>query len=97
MEGCDGGLVMFSSLEGTLALEEDEDNFRVMLTIEDCAYFDGSLVKVGKGGSLVEGGEGGLGVFGSLEGTLAFEEDEDDFRVMLTLEDCAFFMVRWWR
>jgi len=83
----------FGSLEGTSAFEEDEDDFRVMLTIKDCVCFDGSLVKVGKGGSLVKGGDGGLGFLGSMEGTLAFEEDENDFRVMLTIKDCAFFMV----
>ena len=46
---------------------------------------------------MVEGGDCGLGIFGSLEGTLAFEEDDDDFRVILTIKDGAFFMVHWWR
>ena len=39
---------------------------------------------------MVEGGDGKLGIVGSLEVTIAFEEDDDDFRVMLILEDCAF-------
>ena len=39
---------------------------------------------------MVEGGDGKLGIVGSLEVAIAFEEDEDDFRVMLILEDCAF-------
>ena len=57
VEEGDGGLGIFGSLEGTLAFGEDEDDLRVMLTLEDCAFCDGSLVKVGKGGSLVEGSE----------------------------------------
>ena len=42
---------------------------------------------------MVEGGDGKLGIFGSFEVTIAFKEDEDDFRVMLILEDCAFVIV----
>ena len=35
---------------------------------------------------MVEGGDGKLGIFGSLEVTIAFEEDEDDFMAMLILD-----------
>ena len=88
VEGADDGLGIFGSLEGALAFGEDEDDFRVMLILEDCAFFDGSLVEVG---------EGGLG--SSLEATYAFGEDEDGFGMVLgcalkealSFEDCAFF------
>ena len=40
---------------------------------------------------MTEGGDGGLGIFGSLEGTFAFQEDDDDFWVMPTIEYCACF------
>ena len=91
---------VFGSLEGTLAFGEDD--FRVMLPLEDCAFCDGSLVEVGKGGSLVEGGElfygslvevgkGGLGVFDSLEATYTCGEDEA-LKEALAFEDTAFFI-----
>ena len=91
VEEGDGGLGIFGSLEGTLAFEEDGDDFRVILTLEYCPFFDGSLAEVG---------EEGLGVFVSLEVTFTFGEYKDGFGVVhgcslkeaLAFEDCAFFI-----
>jgi len=91
-------------LEGTLSFREDEDDFMMMLPLGDCAFCDGSLVDVGKGGSLVEGGEffdgslvevgeSELGVFDSLEAAYTFRED-DALKEALWLSRTQSFLIQ---